>query len=80
MIVDMWMTRDPVTVAPTTSISAAALLMMHQRVRRLVVVDTAYRGGRSGCAGRRDLEIAPSGARDRAPSGVRRRALTPGED
>lgn len=43
MTVDMWMTRDPVTIAPTTTISAAALLMAHHKVRRLVVVDAEHR-------------------------------------
>lgn len=39
MLVEMWMTRDPVTVIPTTSISEAALLMARHRIRRVVVVD-----------------------------------------
>ncbi|MCC6849741.1 MAG: CBS domain-containing protein [Deltaproteobacteria bacterium] len=43
MTVDMWMTRDPLTIAPTTAISAAALLMTRRKVRRLVVVDGEHR-------------------------------------
>ncbi|MCC6763203.1 MAG: CBS domain-containing protein [Deltaproteobacteria bacterium] len=43
MTVDMWMTRDPVTIAPTMAISAAARLMARHRIRRLVVVDAEHR-------------------------------------
>jgi acetoin utilization protein AcuB len=38
MIVSMWMTRDPVTVEPGTSIVEAAALMTAKSVRRLPVV------------------------------------------
>jgi acetoin utilization protein AcuB len=44
MIVDMWMTHEPLTIAPTVSVSEAALLMAHHRVRRLVVVDPQQPG------------------------------------
>lgn len=39
MLVEMWMTRDPVTALPTTSISEVALLMVRHRIRRVIVVD-----------------------------------------
>jgi acetoin utilization protein AcuB len=39
MFVEMWMTPDPVTVAPTATVSEAALLMAHHRIRRLMVVE-----------------------------------------
>ncbi len=39
MLVEMWMTRDPITILPSTSIAAAALVMARHRIRRLVVVD-----------------------------------------
>jgi acetoin utilization protein AcuB len=42
MIVDMWMTHDPLGIDPATSVSAAALLMVHHGVRRLVVVDRSH--------------------------------------
>ncbi len=43
MLIEMWMTRDPFTIAPTATVSEAALLMAHRRVRRLVVVDVSGR-------------------------------------
>ncbi len=39
MLVDMWMTRDPITILPGAAISEAALVMARQRIRRLVVVE-----------------------------------------
>ena len=42
MIVDMWMTHDPFSIDPTTSVSEAALLMAHRHVRRLLVVDRRH--------------------------------------
>lgn len=39
MLVDMWMTPDPITIEPTTSVAKAALVMAHRRVRHLAVVD-----------------------------------------
>ena len=39
MIVSMWMTRDMVTVGPSTPISEAAALMARKHVRRLPVVE-----------------------------------------
>jgi acetoin utilization protein AcuB len=42
MIVDLWMTRDPITITPSTSISEAALLLARHHVRRLVVVDRTH--------------------------------------
>ena len=43
MNVDLWMTRNPLTIAPTCTISAAARLMARHRVRRLPVVDAEHR-------------------------------------
>ena len=43
MTVDLWMTRDPMTIAATSTISAAARKMAHRKVRRLVVVDADQR-------------------------------------
>lgn len=43
MTVDLWMTRDPVTIAPNTTISAAARLMVRHKIRRLPVVDADHR-------------------------------------
>jgi acetoin utilization protein AcuB len=42
MIVDLWMTHDPFSIDPTTSVSEAALLMAHRHVRRLLVVDRSH--------------------------------------
>jgi acetoin utilization protein AcuB len=42
MIVDMWMTHDPLCIEPSASISRAALLMTQHQVRRLVVVDRRH--------------------------------------
>ncbi len=39
MLVEMWMSRDPITILPTASIAEAALLMVRHRVRRLMVTD-----------------------------------------
>jgi acetoin utilization protein AcuB len=39
MLVEMWMTRDPVTVLSTASISEAAIVMVRRRIRRVVVLD-----------------------------------------
>lgn len=44
MLVEMWMTHDPFTIAPTATVSEAALVMAHRRVRRLVVVDRGASG------------------------------------
>ena len=38
MLVSMWMTRDPVSVAPDATISAVAQAMARRRVRRMPVV------------------------------------------
>ena len=38
MIVDMWMTPSPATIAATDTIAAAALLMGRRQVRRLLIV------------------------------------------
>jgi len=46
MLVEMWMTRDPFTIAPTATVSEAALVMAHRRVRRLVVVAGGRADGR----------------------------------
>ncbi|MEB2283536.1 MAG: hypothetical protein B6D46_07180 [Polyangiaceae bacterium UTPRO1] len=43
MTVDLWMTRNLVTIAPTITISAAARVMTQHKVRRLVVVDADHR-------------------------------------
>lgn len=43
MTVDLWMTRDPMTIAATSTISAAARKMAQRKVRRLVVVDADQR-------------------------------------
>lgn len=40
MFVGMWMTEDPITVHPETSLPAAATLMAEKRIRRLPVVAT----------------------------------------
>ena len=42
MIVGMWMTRDPLAVSETLSISDAALEMSRRRVRRLLVVEAGH--------------------------------------
>ncbi len=39
MIVSMWMTRDLVTIEPTTSITEAAFLMATKHIRRLPVLE-----------------------------------------
>jgi acetoin utilization protein AcuB len=39
MLVAMWMTRKPVTIAPTTSIGEAAALMARRRFRHVLVTD-----------------------------------------
>jgi acetoin utilization protein AcuB len=39
MLVDMWMTPDPLTIDAATSVSKAAMLMVRHEVRRLPVVD-----------------------------------------
>jgi len=39
MLVEMWMTPDPFTIAPTATVSEAALVMAHRHVRRLVVAE-----------------------------------------
>lgn len=41
MLVGMWMTRDPVTVAPATSIAEAAVTMSRRGIRRLLVGEPA---------------------------------------
>ncbi len=38
MIVDSWMSRDPVTVAPDTSVRAAAAIMTERNIRHLPVL------------------------------------------
>lgn len=43
MTVDLWMTRDPVTIAPSMTISGAARLMVRHKIRRLPVVDADQR-------------------------------------
>jgi acetoin utilization protein AcuB len=49
MIVGMWMTRDPVTIEPRTSLAAASQLMSRYKIRRLPVVhqtgDTSHLEG-----------------------------------
>lgn len=40
----MWMNRDVITIAPETSLSEAAFLMAHRRVRRLAVVHATPTG------------------------------------
>ena len=46
MLVDMWMTPEPLTIEPTTSVSKAALLMLHHHVRHLPIVDGERDGAR----------------------------------
>jgi acetoin utilization protein AcuB len=46
MLVGMWMSRDLVTVTPTTPIAAAAAAMARHRVRRLLVVEATGQGPR----------------------------------
>jgi CBS domain-containing protein len=38
MIVDMWMTGEPTTIGPKTTVAEAAVLMARGHVRRLLVV------------------------------------------
>jgi acetoin utilization protein AcuB len=40
MLVEMWMTRAPITIVPTTSISETALIMARRHIRRVVVVES----------------------------------------
>ena len=44
MFVEIWMTPDPVTVPPSTTISAAALLMARHRFRHLLIAEPSYSG------------------------------------
>ena len=44
MFVSMWMTRDVLTVTPTTTLAEIATLMMRQRIRRLPVVNAPGAG------------------------------------
>lgn len=46
MVVEMWMTRDPITIAPETSISAAAVEMSRRHIRRLLVTENTRKGPR----------------------------------
>ena len=39
MIVSMWMTRDLITIEPSTPITEAAFLMAVKRIRRLPVIE-----------------------------------------
>ena len=41
MFVGMWMSRDPITVVPTTSLQIAARIMADRRIRRLPVLENA---------------------------------------
>ncbi len=45
MIVSMWMTREPATIAPGALISEAAALMSARQVRRLPVMEARPEGG-----------------------------------
>jgi acetoin utilization protein AcuB len=38
MIVDMWMTGDPTTIGPATTVAEAAVLMARRHIRRLLVI------------------------------------------
>ena len=61
MLVKYWMTSDPVTVTPDTSVMKASQLMKENNVRRLPVVDE--KGGLVGIVSDRDLkEASPSKA------------------
>jgi acetoin utilization protein AcuB len=57
MIVGMWMTRDPLAVSETLSISDAALEMSRRRVRRLLVVEAGH-GRLLGIVSLKDLARA----------------------
>jgi acetoin utilization protein AcuB len=46
MIVGMWMTQNPITIAPQASISDAAVEMSRRHVRRLLVADATSEGPR----------------------------------
>lgn len=52
MIVETWMTRDPITAAPDTTVREAAAIMSAQRIRHLPVVQG---GGLVGIVTRTDL-------------------------
>lgn len=49
MLVGMWMTRDPVTIAPATPIAEAAVTMSRHGIRRLLVGERV--GGQTRLAG-----------------------------
>ena len=46
MIVDMWMTGEPTTIGPETTVAEAAVLMARRHVRRLVVAAPSVAGPR----------------------------------
>ena len=58
MLVEMWMTRDPITILPGTAISEAALVMARHRIRRLVVVDHHPDGRVVGMVSAGDVALA----------------------
>jgi acetoin utilization protein AcuB len=61
MLVRDWMTTDPITVGPDTSVMKASQIMKENNVRRLPVVDEA--GKLAGIVSDRDLkEASPSKA------------------
>ena len=61
MLIKYWMTADPVTVTPDTSVMKASQLMKENNVRRLPVVDE--KGALLGIVSDRDLkEASPSKA------------------
>ncbi len=61
MLIKYWMTADPVTVTPDTSVMKASQLMKENNVRRLPVVDE--KGALVGIVSDRDLkEASPSKA------------------
>ena len=46
MIVDMWMTGEPTTIAPETTVADAAVLMARRHIRRLLVMAPSAAGPR----------------------------------
>ncbi len=58
MLVAMWMTRDPATIRPTTSIADAAMEMARRRFRHLVVTAKPGPSGVLGLVSLHDLARA----------------------
>jgi acetoin utilization protein AcuB len=59
MFVEKWMTPDPVTVPPTTTISAAALLMAQHKFRHLLIAEPSGSGKKLlGLLSKYDIALA----------------------